>query len=251
MGAHGSGKSVLTRVLDGLVEPSEGRVLIAGKAVGDMPEGKFASLSHGFGVLFGDSGTYKDMLDLSLSVVDNLAVVLLEGGADEASATVKAREWAREWDLGEVADEPAGRIEYLALHRLCLAQALVGDPPLVIVDDPYRAVDINHLDSEIESIKRWQERSSGTIMLTTHSLALAKALADQVAILRDGKVLKSGPAEEVLAGIKDDVTFTRAFGVRLGIREADPERLAALAPPEGKHGHFYLDLQTHRRRRRT
>jgi phospholipid/cholesterol/gamma-HCH transport system ATP-binding protein len=212
-----------------------------------MPRERFASLSDGFGVLLGDYGTYQDRIDRSISLLENLAYALRKAGLDEKSATAKACECASEWDFEEFAADTPDRVDSLVRHRFCLAHALVADPPLAIIDDPNRAFDINHLESGIRSIEGWQARTRGTIMLTTHSIALAKALAYTVAIICAGEIIDFGPPAKLLSGVRDDATFVRRFGMELAVREADPERLEALTRPfeKGRKG-FYLDMQRRR-----
>jgi ABC-type multidrug transport system ATPase subunit len=84
-------------------------------------------------------------------------------------------------------------------------------------------------------------------MLTTHSIALAKALAYMVAIIRAGEIIDFGPTAKLLSGVEDDATFVRRFGMELAVREADPERLEALTRPFDKgRKRFYLDMQRRR-----
>lgn len=194
-------------------------------------------------MFFGAHKTFDDKLNRSISVLDNLRIPIRQANDDEDAVTSKARAWAREWDLSHVADIVAEDIDSITRHRLCLAQAMVADPALVIVDDPSAAVDIGHIMAEVESIRRWQTRTGATIFLTTHSIRFAKGLADQVAIIRGGEIVAAGAADDILRDVHDDKTFEERFGVELSFRESDPERLRALATekPRGNR-HMYLDM---------
>ena len=227
MGPRGSGKTVLAGTLAGRVRPSTGRVLIDGESIwGDAPE-EFIKQLKETGVLFGANSTFDDKLDRSRTVLDNLKIPLREN-QDSDQATHTAQQWAAEWDLSEVLDQVAEDIDTTARHRLCLAQTMVADPPMVIVDDPSAAVDLNHIMAEIASIKRWQRRTGGTIFLTTHSLGLARGLAHHVAILREGQIIADGATNDVLGEVHSDDAFEDKFGCSLSYRESDPERLKAL-----------------------
>lgn len=228
MGGSGSGKTVLALHLAGEMEPSEGRILVSGESIWDFSRERLASIAQGFGVFFGATGTYDDRIDRSVSVLDNLTLVLKLIEADESVVERRALEWAREWDLEEVRASITESVDSQSRHHLCFAQALVADPPLAIIDDPSLAVDITHVDSEIQSIKRWQQRTRSTMLLTTHSLMFAKALAQQVAIMREGEIIACGPTDEILAGVHDDATFEKRYHQKLSVRESDTERLRAL-----------------------
>lgn len=228
MGAQRSGKTVLAQHLAGQLRPAGGRVLVGGTSIWDTEDALAGGTPSGVGTFFGASRTFDDMLDRSISVLDNLRIPLHRADDDEDAVTRKAIAWAGEWDLDTDLHAIAGDIGSVNRHRLCLAQAMVADPPLVVVDDPSAAVDIGHIIAEVESIKRWQRRTGGTIFLTTHSLRFARGLAHQVAVLRDGGIIAYGPTEEVLDGVTDVATFESRFGVILSFREADPERLRAL-----------------------
>jgi ABC-type multidrug transport system ATPase subunit len=257
MGQSGSGKSVLARHLAGELVPSEGRVLVAGEAIWDAARERRAVDPRRFGVLFGANQSYDDHIDRSRSVLDNLTAVLVRAGVDPADAVERARAHAREWDLDRVADVRAEDVESITRHRLCLAQALVGDPPLVVIDDPSWAVDIHHVQDEVRFIRAWQRRTGGTILLTTHSIMFAKALAHQVAIMRGGEIVASGPTDEVLAGVDNDASFERRFHQSLSVRESDVERLRDLGTDNVRWGGSYLDIarpmrndiSVHRKRR--
>jgi ABC-type multidrug transport system ATPase subunit len=228
MGAQGSGKTVLARHLAGELKPSEGRILVNDESIWEAPTERLASIVEGFGVFFGARRTYDDYIDRSISVLDNLTLVLRSIETSELAAASKALEWAREWDLEESSASITENVDSLSRHRLCLAQALIADPPLAVIDDPGPAVDINHVDLEIQSIKNWRERTRGTILLMTHSLMFARALAHQVAIIREGEIIASGPVDEVLAGVYDDKTFEKRFHQTLSVRESDTDRLRNL-----------------------
>ena len=244
MGPRGCGKTVLAATLAGRVRPSTGRVLIGGESIwGEAPE-EFIKQLKATGVLFGANSTFDDKLDRSRTVLDNLTIPLRET-QDSDEATRTARQWAAEWDLDKVLDQVAEDIDTIARHRLCLAQTMVADPPMVIVDDPSAAVDLNHIMAEIASIKRWQRRTGGTIFLTTHSLGLARGLADHVAILRDGQIIAYGTTREVLGEVHDDAAFEDKFGCLLSYRESDPERLKALGTDEARtqrNPTWYVDI---------
>ncbi|GAA5152775.1 hypothetical protein GCM10023321_21960 [Pseudonocardia eucalypti] len=238
MGQSGSGKTVLARHLAGDLKPTTGEIRVGGRPLWEGD--RLAAAARGFGLLFGANRSYDHFIDRSSTVLENLAGVLRP---DRADAAERAAAHARDWHLSEVADRPAAEVDSVTRHRLCLAQAFVGDPALVIVDDPSWAVDINHVDAEVTAIRAWQRRTGGTILLTTHSIMFARALADQVVVLEAGAVRAAGSTADVLRGVVDDVSFERRFGARLSVRESDVERLRALGTDRTRWGGgYYLDM---------
>lgn len=243
MGPSGSGKTLLARLLAGELRTDAGHILVDGGPLWRDVPARLAPAVGVCGLLLGASRSYDRFIDRSRSVLDNLSGVLARASGEPAGDPGRVRERAREWCLDTVLDRCADELDSITRHRLCLAQAFVADPSLAIVDDPNWAVDINHVDAEIEAIRRWRGRVGGTLLLTTHSLMLARALADQVLVLRAGMVVAAGPTDEVLRDVVDDETFERRFGGRLSVRESDVERLRALGTDEVRWVGDYLDMQ--------
>lgn len=231
MGQSGCGKTVLARHIAGDLRPTSGEILVDDRPLWDGD--RLDDAARRCGLLLGANRSYDHFVDRSRTVLENLAAVLTPEFGERAAAE-RAAEHAREWDLDEVADQPAGDVDSVTRHRLCLAQAFVGDPALVVVDDPSWAVDINHVHAQIASIRGWQRRTGGTILLTTHSIMFARALADRVVVMDAGTVRAAGPAVEVLRDVVDDVSFEERFGARLSVRESDVDRLRALGTEDGR-----------------
>jgi ABC-type multidrug transport system ATPase subunit len=158
-------------------------------------------------------------------VVDNLVLRLASRGRTE-SVEQDAREYLERFELTAVADQFPPALDPGARRRLALALALAGDPPLVVIDDPGQAFDLRHYERLADAVKSWQARTGATMLITLHSLEIARRLGDRVVVLRDGRVLAQGDAERVLAGVLDGDCFQRRFDTDLGgFAEADPERI--------------------------
>lgn len=243
MGQSGSGKTVLARHLAGDLKPTSGRILIDGEPLWQGTPERLIPAARDFGLMFGANRSYDYFIDRSLPVLDNLTAVLAQILDDPATVADRAWAHAREWDLDGVAEQRTDTVDSITRHRLCLSQAFVADPTLVIVDDPSWAVDIHHIDGEVAAVRDWQRRTGGTILLTTHSIMFAQALAEQIVVLRSGEVVAAGPTADMLRGVVDDESFERRFGARLSVRESDVERLRALGTDDVRWGGSYLDIQ--------
>jgi ABC-type multidrug transport system ATPase subunit len=224
LGTRGAGKTLLACHLLGVVAPDDGQVLIDGQSIWQMPEPRRGELRESFGVFRGGIRIRQSAVLDSLSVFDNLLAQLRRRGRTEHLEST-AREFLVDFALSGQAATRAGALDSASRRRLALALALVGDPPLVVIDDPGLALDRHHLEHVINAIRRWHARTHSTMLITVRSLRVAKALGHRVAVLRDGRVIAHGSPEQVLTGVIDEHSFARRFGTDMGgVGEADPER---------------------------
>lgn len=227
MGDHGSGKSLLALHLLGELAPDHGQVLVGGQSLWELPEYARRELHDRFGLFRGGTAMRESELVATATVRENLTDLLTQ--IDGVPAPARVPEWLDCFDLTELADELPDKLASPARRRLALALALAHDPPVVVIDDPAQAIDFTHADDMIGSVSRWHARTGATVLITVHSLRVARELAHQVVVLRDGHVAAQGPPERVLEGVIDDEGFTRRFGSDIGgVAESDPERIRRL-----------------------
>jgi ABC-type multidrug transport system ATPase subunit len=225
LGARGAGKTLLACHLLGVAAPDSGAVLVDGCSLWELPERARREVIGDFGVLRGGVRIQDSAILEGCSVVDNLASQLARRGRTE-SVEPDAREYLERFELSAVAERLPAALDPGARRRLAVALALAGDPPLVVIDDPGQAFDLHHHERLCGAVKSWQARTGATMLITVHSLEIARRLGDQVVVLREGRVLTQGGAEQVLAGVVDDEGFQRRFDTDLGgFAEADPERI--------------------------
>jgi heme exporter protein A len=199
LGPNGAGKTTLLGILSTLVSPSNGAVLW-----GDEPLARGSSLRARIGYVGHDPGLYGD-----LTARENLRFFCALHGCDAGPGRVD-RLLARV-GLGDVpADATARTFSRGMQQRLALARALAHDPELLLFDEPSAALDpagAAWLQAELAA-----ERAAGrTVVLVTHDLEAAAAIADQVVILRRGRVVANetrsgGFAAESLRGLYREAT---------------------------------------------
>lgn len=224
MGGSRSGKTLLVRLLLGQLRPDRGQVLIDGRSVWEMPDEDRRALRDQVGVLRGGYTIHESEWDPRQTVVENLARRLGNSGRP-GDVDQQVRQCLRDFDLESGADKTPRELNPSQRRRLGVALALVGGSPLVVIDDPGPGIDVTHLSQMVVAIKRWQTITGATLLITTHSLSVAKGLADHVVVLERGRVVADGAADQLLAGIEDGREFEGRFHTRLSVREADPERL--------------------------
>jgi len=200
LGANGAGKTTFIRLITGFLIPSEGSVTVDGLSPVTRPEGVHARL----GYVAETSRLYPDLrVERFLRFAG--AVHGLHGPAlDEAVERCLNR-----FTLGAVRRRLVGNLSKGFQQRVSLAQAFLHDPALLIVDEPTSGLDPLQ-QSEVDEVLATL-RGERTVILCTHDLAEARALASRVAVLRQGHLVAVGPAQEVLGGT-DPLALFRAPG---------------------------------------
>lgn len=231
MGPSGAGKTTLIKHIVGLLEPSGGTVLIDGVDIWDLKKEGMRDVRKGIGAMLGGHNLYDTSIFSSHSALDNLIVSLAGQGVPEGQRRDRAEARLRELKLDDVADRKPDALPAHARKRLALARALVTDSPLTVLDEIDVGLDHAHSEAMIEGLRRLRERTACTLLVTTHNLDLAREIADNLAILVNGRIVAFGPPEEVLEGVETTDDFDRKFEFsdyqgppKLVDAEADAER---------------------------
>lgn len=198
LGSSGSGKTTLMRMVNKMVTPTSGAVLLAGEDVAVQPT---VALRRSIGYVLQDGGLFPHR-----RVVDNIATVPILDGVPKA----KAREHALElMDMVGLDRDLAGRFPSQLSggqrQRVGVARALANDPKVLLMDEPFGALDpLVRADLQRE-LRDLQRRLGTTILFVTHDVDEAFLLGDQVAVLRTGGVLAQvGTPEELLSNPADE-----------------------------------------------
>ncbi len=184
LGPNGAGKTTLMQMIATVTKPTGGRILFDGKDVAKEPEairGRLGYLPQDFGVY--DNLTAFELLDY---------IARLKGVRSRA----RVLEMLELVNLHTVADRAVGGFSGGMRQRLGIAQALVGDPDLVIVDEPTAGLDP-------EERVRFRNVLSGMsgrrlVLLSTHIVSDVESIAGEIAVIREGRLVAAGPPEELL-----------------------------------------------------
>jgi ABC-2 type transport system ATP-binding protein len=233
LGPNGSGKTTTIRLLLGLLEPSEGRAEVFGfdtvKQAGEIRERTGALLEH--------TGLYE-----RLSAEDNLEFF---GRIARLSASERAgriQELLAHLGLWDRRKEIIGAWSRGMKQKLAIARALMNNPQLIFLDEPTSGLDPVAAAALREDLASLASDGKVTIFLTTHNLAEAEKLCEQVAVIRAGKLLAIGSPEALRS--QHGTTQTEIYGSGF-----TPDLLALLrARPEitglkQVNNHLVLDLQ--------
>jgi ABC-2 type transport system ATP-binding protein len=217
LGPNGAGKTTTVEILEGYRSRSGGEVSV----LGHDPGRRSRELRQRIGIVLQSSGMYNHVTPREAlahwasfypsprEVEEVIALVGLEEKADERSRTLSGGQ----------------------LRRLDFALALVGDPELIFLDEPTTGFDPAARREAWETVRNLREGGK-TILLTTHYLDEAQALADRVAIVKDGRVLAIGPPRELgvgtggeAGGLQYKVAYRDASGRLVERQTEDPTDL--------------------------
>jgi ABC-type multidrug transport system ATPase subunit len=188
LGPNGAGKSTAMRVLLGLQKASGGRAAILGHEPGSSG---FRSATRKVGTIIEAPPLYKNA-----TALQNLAIRVTSMGVSMNDAEV--REILNRVGLAERADDKAGDFSLGMRQRVGIALALVGDPSIVVLDEPTNGLDPEGT-VEIRDLVRSLPERGATTLLCTHRLAEVEATCDYVVLLQKGHLVTQGSIDEVIA----------------------------------------------------
>jgi osmoprotectant transport system ATP-binding protein len=192
LGTSGSGKTTLLKMINRLIEPDAGEILIDGRRIVEQrPE----QLRRGIGYVFQNNGLFPHY-----TIEENIAIVPRLLG----------------WDAGRIARRVTALMEKLRLppaeyrsawphelsggqqQRVGIARALAADPPILLMDEPFGALDPITRSSVKKDFKELDELRSKTIVLVTHDVLEAFELADRIFLMDAGRIIQEGTADDLI-----------------------------------------------------
>src|SRR3954447_9490785 len=221
-GPSGSGKTVLLRMIAGMFEPDDGDILVGGRSfVGAAPE------RRGIGMAFQNFALFPHM-----TARENIASGLgAKAAASDAAPRVEAI--SRLLKIEHVLGHTPRELSNGQKQRTALARALIGNPDVLLLDDPLRNVDAKlryEMRLELPSLLR---RNSAAVLYVTQDYREAMAIADRIAVLINGRLVQVGRPEEIYAR-PASVAVARLFG--------DPSINLSEVTPRAEQGGLTADL---------
>lgn len=213
IGPNGAGKSTLLQIAAGLLKPDSGSVHLGDADIAALGRPALARLRAYL--------PQRPGVDWPISVERVVALGLLPQlpafGGLPASLQPAIDRALQECDIGHLRDRQATTLSGGELARVMLARAMVGNPRLLIVDEPTSDLDPRH---GIDAARRLRARADAgrTVIVAIHDLDLALRFADEVVAILDGKLLAAGPVETVMT----EAMLAELYDVRVRIlRDAD------------------------------
>jgi len=194
LGPSGCGKTTLLRLIAGLERPTHGRIEIGGRSLWNTDRRDAAAVSN-MGVVFQDANLFP-----WLAIIDNIALPLKLRGVGKAERQARARQLCELVRIAGFEESWQSQLSGGMRQRAAIARALSYEPQVLLMDEPFGALDAITRDSMNMELQRIWLATSKTIMLVTHSIAEAVFLADRVVLLSS----RPGRIEEIV-----DVPFPR------------------------------------------
>ena len=187
LGPSGCGKTTLLRILAGFIRPTEGQVLI-----GDTDITEWAPEKRNMGIVFQNYALFPNM-----TVRENISYGLKIRRQSKAQIKEKCDYYM---DLAGLKELEGRRINELSggqQQRVAIARALVIEPQMLLLDEPMSNLDVALRVKMREEIRAIQKKTGITTLFITHDQQEALSISDQIAVMRDGKVLQMGAPEDI------------------------------------------------------
>lgn len=206
LGINGAGKTTTIKMLSCLITPTQGDALLMGKSI------------------VSDQADVKSLIGISpqetavapnLTVKENLELMCGAHGFSKEKTLAKTKEMVNTFFLSEILSKKTGKLSGGWQRRLSLAMALIGEPKILFLDEPTLGLDVIARSELWDTIRALKGQI--TIVLTTHYMEEAEALSDRIGIMKNGKLIALGSADELKAKA-DTEKFEDAF-IRL-VKEA-------------------------------
>jgi molybdate transport system ATP-binding protein len=193
LGPNGAGKSTLLRVLAGLIPLDAGRVVLAGEVVDEPPAVLVPPERRRLGIVHQDYLLFPHM-----SVLDNVAFGPRSRGMRSREARALAATWLARVGLADVSRARPTALSGGQQQRAALARALVTNPAALLLDEPLAALDARNRPRVRDELHAHLAAFPGAALVVTHDPADARALADRLIVLEDGRITHDGPVADVI-----------------------------------------------------
>ena len=188
LGVNGAGKTTAIKLLSCLTKPDGGDALVGGHSITKQP----AQVKRLIGV-----SPQETAVAPNLSVKENLELICGVHGFSREKTIAKIEELSRQLDLEPVLRRKAGKLSGGWQRRVSIAMALISEPRILFLDEPTLGLDVIARHELWEVIRALKGKI--TIILTTHYMEEAEALSDRIGIMKAGRLLAVGTADELMA----------------------------------------------------
>ncbi|MBS7635098.1 ABC transporter ATP-binding protein [Candidatus Bathyarchaeota archaeon] len=217
VGPNGAGKTTLLRILDLLDEPTSGKILLDGEIVNYSAKNK-AALRRKIGMVFQQTVLF------NMSVFDNVAYPLKVRNESERNIEQMVKKTLELVQLNGFERKNALALSGGEAQRVAIAQALVIEPELLLLDEPTANLDPRNVSIVEEVLSYVNRERKTTIVMTTHNMFQAENLADRLAFLNEGKIELMGTFQEISGKLSGPVkSFARMENVFHGFSKITAE----------------------------
>ncbi|MGG7571483.1 ABC transporter ATP-binding protein [Streptomyces sirii] len=211
LGANGAGKTTVLRLVGALMFPTVGTVEVLGHRLGSVDVRELRAV---IGLVSGAQKVPQDATGHTVVLTGATGTVQPLWRRYDPATRERAHELLAELDCKELADRPYGVCSGGQRARILIARALMADPSLLLLDEPFNALDLPSREDLIDALHRLAlgRPELATVTVTHHLEELSPSIAHAL-LLRDGRVQARGPVEEVLTGARMTACFGRPIEV--------------------------------------
>ncbi len=214
IGRSGGGKSILLKLLIGLIQPDSGEVLIEGESLKGLNERRLIQVRTKFGMLFQSAALFD-----SMTVAENIAFPLRrEKNLTTEELNRRVSEALEMVDLPGTEKKKPSELSGGMRKRLGLARAIVYRPQIVLYDEPTTGLDPVVADSIDQLIIRVRDRLNVTSVVVTHDMRSARRVGQRIMMLHEGKIYAEGTPEEIFSSADPIVhNFVNGISTKEGV----------------------------------
>jgi D-methionine transport system ATP-binding protein len=224
IGASGAGKSTLVRCVNLLERPTSGSVVIDGRDVTDLKGRELHELRNGIGMIFQNFSLFQQR-----SVLENVLFPLQINHVDKAAALERAEKLIEMVGLSGHEGSYPSQLSGGMQQRVAIARALANEPRVMLCDEATSALDTRTTVSILDLLAQVNRDMGVTMLMITHSLAVAKRVCNRIAVIDDGRIVEEGPTQEVFLHPKSQMTKDLiAFDTLVSTLPADEQGKAVL-----------------------
>ena len=187
LGVNGAGKTTVIKMLSGLSRPTDGDALVCGHSV----IRELDKVKRLIGV-----SPQETAVAPNLSVMENLCLICGIHGFSKEKTAAKIQELTDRFGLDAVLNRKAGKLSGGWQRRVSIAMALISEPRILFLDEPTLGLDVIARHGLWDTIR--QLKGKVTVILTTHYMEEAEALSDRIGIMKEGRLLAIGTADELM-----------------------------------------------------
>ena len=194
LGASGCGKSLTLRCIAGIVKPDKGRIVLNGRVLFDSEKGiDLPPQQRRIGYLFQNYALFPNM-----TVEQNIACGLCNE-KDKSAKKEKIAQIIKQMQLDTMEKRKPHQLSGGQQQRVALARILVGEPEILLLDEPFSALDSYLRDQMLAEVKRILANFSKDLLLVTHNRDEAYSMCPQIMIMNNGRIIRKGNTKEVFA----------------------------------------------------
>lgn len=201
IGASGAGKSTLVRCINLLERPTGGRILIDGRDVTDLSGKELLELRSSIGMIFQSFSLFQQR-----TVLRNVTFPLELRHEKKDAREKRARELLELVGLGDLADRYPSQLSGGQQQRVAIARALANNPSIMLCDEATSALDTRSTVSILKLLADINRELGVTMVVITHSLAVAQKVCNRIAVIDGGRIVEEGFTAEVFANPQSPVT---------------------------------------------